>query len=152
MIVTQIASGLNTPHLPTRKLLLDILVFLVYWNEGQAHDLVLNALVTLSEDNHERGSTYSYWFKSFEQALIGRGRMGTFVGASEEVKRHGGHDPSLNDYTASLLTAARMEFIYSSLRTRHLISSSSTVSLRVSMILTFVSTIDPKWNRQVYSR
>ena len=99
MIVTQIASGLNSPHLPTRKLLLDILVFLVYWNEGQAHDQVLGALSTLSEENHEKGSAYSYWFKSFEQTLIGRGRMGTLVGASEDVKRHGGVDPSLNDYT-----------------------------------------------------
>ncbi len=103
MIVTQIASGLNTPHLPTRKLLLDILVFLVYWNEGQVHESVINALSTLSDDNHERGSCYSYWFKSLEQALIGRGKMGTFVGASEEVKRHGGHDPSLNDYTVSAI-------------------------------------------------
>ncbi|KAJ3555998.1 hypothetical protein NM688_g2271 [Phlebia brevispora] len=101
MIVTQMASALNTPQLQTRKLILDILVFLVYWKEEQAHSLVLNALNTLSDDNHEHGSPYTYWFKSFQQALIGRGRMGTFVGASEEVKRHGGHDPSLNDYTTS---------------------------------------------------
>ena len=108
MIVTQIASALNTPQLQTRKLILDVLVFLVYWNEGQAHSLVLSALATLSDDNHEHGSPYGFWFKSLEQALIGRGRMGTVVGASEDVKRHGGHDPSLNDYTVSICQSTCM--------------------------------------------
>ena len=121
MIVTQMASALNTPHLPTRKLLLDLLVFLVYWNDGQTLDLVLNALNALTEDNHEHGSPYTYWFKSFEQSLIGRGRMGTLVGASEEVKRHGGHDPSLNDYTVRLSGiisgSTRLIHIYVRLRT-----------------------------------
>lgn len=60
------------------------------------------ALQTLSDDNHESGGCYAFWFKSFEQALIGRGKMGTLVGASEEVKRHGGPDPSLNEYTVCL--------------------------------------------------
>ena len=99
--MTSVASALNTPSLQTRKLILDILVFCVYWNDGQAHDQVLTALKALSEDNHEAGSAYTYWFKSFEQALVGRGRMGTMVGASEEVRRHVGVDPSMNEYTAS---------------------------------------------------
>jgi cytokinesis protein len=33
-----------------------------------------------------------------EQSLSGRGKMGSLVGASEEVKRAGGIDSSLNDY------------------------------------------------------
>jgi cytokinesis protein len=102
--VTQIASSLNSPHLPTRKLILDILVFVVYWDEGRAFDLVIEGLKTLSADNHEGGNCYTFWFKSLETILTGRGRMGTLVGASDEVKRHGGVDPSLNDYTVGSLS------------------------------------------------
>lgn len=98
MILTQIASALSTPHLPTRKILLDLLCFLEYYNEGQVHNLVVSALEALSAANNEAGNPYAYWFKSLEIALAGRGRMGTLVGASDEVKRHGGIDPSLNDY------------------------------------------------------
>ncbi|KAJ8469007.1 hypothetical protein ONZ51_g9273 [Trametes cubensis] len=101
MILTQIASALNTPNLPTRKLLLDLLCFLEYYNDGQCHNLVISALEALSSANNEAGNPYAFWFKSLESALAGRGKMGTLVGASDEVKRHGGVDPSLNDYTLS---------------------------------------------------
>lgn len=103
MILTQITSGLNTPHLPTRKLLLELLCFLEYYNDGQCHNLVVSALEALSAAKNEAGNPYAYWFKSFESALAGRGKMGTLVGASDEVKRHGGVDPSLNDYTVCSL-------------------------------------------------
>lgn len=102
MILTQIASALNTPNLPTRKLLLDLLCFLEYYNDGQCHNLVISALEALSSANNEAGNPYAFWFKSLESALAGRGKMGTLVGASDEVKRHGGVDPSLNDYTVRL--------------------------------------------------
>lgn len=106
-IVTQIASSLNTPHLPTRKSLIDLLSFLTYWNEGQAHPLVINALETLSLSNNEAGGCYEYWFKSMEQSLSGRGKMGSLVGASEEVRRTGGVDSSLNEYAVCSLMILR---------------------------------------------
>lgn len=95
----QIASSLNTPHLPTRKILLDVLCFLDYYQDGQVHHLVIAALEALSAANNEGGNPYAYWFKSLETALSGRGKMGTLVGASDDVRRHGGVDTSLNDYT-----------------------------------------------------
>ncbi|KAK7017567.1 putative RhoA GTPase effector DIA/Diaphanous [Favolaschia claudopus] len=85
LIVTQMASSLNTPHLPTRKLLVDLLSFLAYWNDGEAHHLVVAALEALSSANGEGGGCYDYWFKSMELSLSGRGKMGSLVGASEEV-------------------------------------------------------------------
>ena len=100
--MTQVASALNSPNVPTRKLILDILVFIVYQDRPNYHDLVIEGLKTLSQENHEPGGPYSYWFKSFEQSLAGRGKMGTLVGASEDVKRHGGGDPSLNEYTVGM--------------------------------------------------
>ena len=78
-----------------------MLVFIVYWKEGRMHGRVIEGLNVLSDVNHESGGCYAYWFKSLEQALLGRGKMGTSVGASVEVKRHGGADPSLNEYTVS---------------------------------------------------
>lgn len=98
LIVTQIASSLNTPHLPTRKLLLDLLSFLVYWNEGEAYHLVIEALETLSSSSTEGGTCFDYWFRSLDQTMSGRGKMGSLVGASEEVRRTGGIDSSLNEY------------------------------------------------------
>lgn len=103
--VTQIASSLNSPHLPTRKLILDLLIFLAYKN-NEAHNSVLVALETLSSSNSEGGGSYSYWFKSMENSLSGRGKMGSLVGASEEVRRTGGIDSSLNEYAVGITTSA----------------------------------------------
>lgn len=102
LIVTQMASSLNTPHLPTRKLLVDLLSFLAYWNDGEAHSLVVAALEALSSANGERGGCYDYWFKSMELSLSGRGKMGSLVGASDEVKKTGGIDTNLNEYAVHL--------------------------------------------------
>ena len=101
-IVTQMASSLTSPHLPTRKSLLDLLCFLTYWNDGEAHGLVLAALEALSSQN-ESGGCYDSWFKSLEHSLSGRGMMGSLVGASEEIKRTGGIDSSLNEYAVCFL-------------------------------------------------
>ncbi|PPQ66836.1 hypothetical protein CVT26_009615, partial [Gymnopilus dilepis] len=102
-LVTQIASSLNSPNLPTRKSILELLAALTYWNNGQVHHLVVAALEALSLANNESGGSYDYWFKSMEQTLSGRGKMGSLVGASEEVKRTGGVDSSLNDYAVANL-------------------------------------------------
>ncbi|KAI0702325.1 armadillo-type protein [Cytidiella melzeri] len=85
--ITHIVSALDTSHLPTRRLLLDILVFLVYWNDGANYQTVLNGLESLSEDNDEMRNAYAFWFKSLQAVLVGRGKMGSRVGASEQIKR-----------------------------------------------------------------
>ena len=103
-IVTQVASSLNSPHLPTRKLILELLSFLVYWRDGEALSLVVAALEALSSanSNNESAGCYDYWFNSMESALSGRGKMGSLVGASEEVRKAKGIDSSLNDYAVSM--------------------------------------------------
>jgi cytokinesis protein len=76
---------------------------LAYWNGGEAHHLVVGGLEVLSSSNNEGGGgCYAYWFKSMEHSLSGRGKMGSLVGASEEVKRTGGTDSSLNEYAVSM--------------------------------------------------
>jgi len=63
---------------------------------------VLEGLKKLSIANNEGTSYYDYWFKSAEQSLSGRGKMGSLVGASDEVKNSGATDNSLNDYAVCL--------------------------------------------------
>jgi cytokinesis protein len=74
----------------------------VYWNEGEAHHLVVTALEALSLSNNEASGCYQYWFKSMESALSGRGKMGSLVGASDEIRKAGGIDSSLNEYTVGI--------------------------------------------------
>lgn len=75
----------------------------MYWNDGEAHHLVVSALGALSTSNNESGGCFDYWFKSMDIALSGRGKMGSLVGASEEVRRGGGPDSSLNDYAVRVV-------------------------------------------------
>jgi cytokinesis protein len=109
LFVTQLASSLNTPHLPTRKLLLELLSFIAYWNDGETQPAVISALEALSAANNEPDGCYSYWFKSLEQSLTGRGKMGSLVGASDEVRRAGGIDSSLNEYAVRGTSTFRLE-------------------------------------------
>jgi len=63
--------------------------------------LVISALEALSQANNEGTGCYDYWFKSLLASLSGRGKMGSLVGASEDVKR-AGIESSLNEYTVSM--------------------------------------------------
>lgn len=94
---TLIASSLNSPYLPTRKIILEILIYLAVFRNGEAHPQVLAALETLSIANNDTHGSFDYWFRSMEQSLSGRGKMGSLVGASEEVRKAGA-DGSLNEY------------------------------------------------------
>lgn len=97
LIVSHVASTLNTPHIPSRKAAVEILTFMCYWEDSDSHDLVLAGLEALSTANNETGP-YHYWFKSLEATLLGRGRMGSLVGASEENRKNAGTDSNLNEY------------------------------------------------------
>lgn len=101
-VVTQIASSLNSPHLPNRKVICEVLLSIIY-NGTDPLSLVFPALEALSGANGETHGYYDYWFRSLESALLGRGKMGSLVGASEEVRKGAGHDNSLADYAVSML-------------------------------------------------
>ena len=97
LIPSHVASVLNTPNLPSRKAAIEILTFICYWKNGARHDLVIAGLETLSAANDTSGP-YTFWFKSLEAALSGRGKMGSLVGASEDIRKNAGVDSNLNDY------------------------------------------------------
>jgi hypothetical protein len=63
----------------------EILVFLCHWSQPQGHNLVLRSLDNLKNVKNENGR-FDAWLKVFENAIDGRGKMGSLVGASEEVR------------------------------------------------------------------
>lgn len=97
LLVTQIASSMNSPRLAVRKLVVELLTFLAYRNT-EALNLVTGALETVSITNDAGSSPYAYWFASFEKSISGRGKMGSLVGASEEVRRNAATESNINEY------------------------------------------------------
>ncbi|KIJ69530.1 hypothetical protein HYDPIDRAFT_106175 [Hydnomerulius pinastri MD-312] len=96
-IVTQIISSLNAPNLPTRRTVIEVLLSIVYCSRDSLEH-VFHGLAALSQANCDTTGCYDYWFQSLEAALRGRGKMGSLVGASEEIKRTGGNDAILTEY------------------------------------------------------
>jgi cytokinesis protein len=87
------------------------MAFLTKWPQGRelgAPEAVVQAFEALTAANPSGepgaggGGPYEFWFRSMEEALMGRGKLGSLVGASEDVKKAGG-DSSLNDYAVRLL-------------------------------------------------
>jgi cytokinesis protein len=102
LLVTQIASSLNSPRLAVRKLVVELLTFLAYRNT-EALNLVTGALETVSITNGAGNSPYAYWFANFERSISGRGKMGSLVGASEEVRRNAATESNINEYAVRVL-------------------------------------------------
>lgn len=71
--------------------------------------LVTAALEALSHANGGGTGCYDYWFKSLQASLSGRGKMGSLVGASEDVKK-AGIDTSLNEYAVSISAVVEMKY------------------------------------------
>jgi cytokinesis protein len=108
--ISQIATCLVSSHLPTRKTVADILTFLCHWDNPQGHRLVLKALDDLCHSRNE-AARFDAWFNTFESTIDGRGRMGSLVGASDEIRSlrgrerdalreaaNAGIDSALNEY------------------------------------------------------
>ncbi|KAF9519877.1 hypothetical protein BS47DRAFT_1370603 [Hydnum rufescens UP504] len=100
LTINFIACSLSSSHLPSRRLVLDMLTFLCYYGDAIALTQVLAALDALSVSNNETGR-FDYWFRTLDATLSGRGKMGSLVGASDEVRRNAGVESSLNDYAQS---------------------------------------------------
>lgn len=99
--IVNMTCSLNSPNVQTRKVLSEILIFLCYHNEGALISDIVAGLDALSHANGEIG-TYDYWFKTLDATLSGRGKMGSLVGASEEIRKAGAIDTSLNDYAVRM--------------------------------------------------
>lgn len=120
-IVTQITSALNSPHLPTRRTIIEVLLSIVHCSR-ESLDLVFHGLASLSQANSDSTGCYDYWFQSLEYVLRGRGKMGSLVGASDEYKRTGGDSGIFIDY------AVRLPFLPITPSVAHGLASSFLIS------------------------
>ncbi|EJU05761.1 hypothetical protein DACRYDRAFT_62419 [Dacryopinax primogenitus] len=138
-IFTPLISSVCSPHLPSRKMATELLAFFIEYKDVDAWKVVVPALdnieisplqaskETQSGDAGLEGR-FGRWFRTVENTLEGRGRMGTMVGATEEVRRGAGMDPALNDY-------AQMTFISIEGLIRKQPSADTRINLRSQMEL-----------------
>lgn len=102
-IVMALAASLTSPRLNTRKLVSELLTFLCHWADGQGHLKVLQALDHLKAQQGENGR-FDSWMRIVEVTIDGRGKMGSLVGASDEVRSGGiGMENLLMEYAVTSL-------------------------------------------------
>jgi cytokinesis protein len=83
--IYNIALAMLTPNITARKWTLDMLVFMCHWTPPLGHHLVVRAFDSLmnATGDHAR---FDAWFAILEATLDGRGKMGSLVGASDEIR------------------------------------------------------------------
>jgi len=107
-ILVAMASSLISPRLTTRKLVSEVLTFLCHWAEGHGHVKVLEAMDYVKSHQGENGR-FDAWMRIVEVTVDGRGKMGSLVGASEEVRSGGiGMENLLMEYVVTTLFLINM--------------------------------------------
>ncbi|KAF2238301.1 FH2-domain-containing protein [Viridothelium virens] len=107
-IVMALATSLISPRLNTRKLVSEVLTFLCHWADGEGHLKVLQALDQLKASHGENGR-FDAWMRIVEVTVDGRGKMGSLVGASDEVRSGGiGMENLLMEYAVTSLFLVNM--------------------------------------------
>lgn len=157
--INGITRSLISPQLPTRKQAADILLFLCHWEKPQGHRLVLQGIDEL-KDTMKLPGRFDAWFGALETAIDGRGRMGSLVGASEEVRRlqlTTLPEASLPEYVVNnmfLINAIINSDIVESLKSRMHLRSQMTASglPRIMAKMRDLSTADLNVQLQVFER
>ena len=107
-VVIALATSLTSPRLTTRKLVSEVLTFLCHWAEGEGHLKVLQALDYVKNHQSENGR-FDAWMRIVEVTVDGRGKMGSLVGASEELRSGGiGMENLLMEYALTTLFLINM--------------------------------------------
>lgn len=99
--VHNLCFSIDAPSLLTRRLISEILTYISYLNVPTGHATVMKGLDKLQKFR-EMQKRFEPWMRALESAVDGRGRMGSKVGASEELRQLGGTaDRDLTDYVLS---------------------------------------------------
>ncbi|KAJ4289634.1 hypothetical protein N0V90_010963 [Kalmusia sp. IMI 367209] len=107
-IIQALAGSLISSRLNTRKVVSDVLTFLCHFGGGAGHEKVLQALDALKVQYGENGR-FDAWMRIVEVTVDGRGKMGSMVGASEEVRSGGiGVENLLMEYAIATLFLVNM--------------------------------------------
>lgn len=87
----------------TRKLVCEVLAFVCHVDLPKGQEIVLKGMDKLREYRRDYGR-FDAWLRLLDATLDGRGRMGSLVGASEDVRRlglQGAGDSHLSDFAVS---------------------------------------------------
>ncbi|KAK7954348.1 Cytokinesis protein [Apiospora saccharicola] len=107
-VVVALATSLISPRLTTRKLVSDVLTFLCHWEEGDGHMKVIQAMDVVKNQQNENGR-FDAWMRLVEVTIDGRGKMGSLVGASDELRSGGiGMENLLMEYAVATLILINM--------------------------------------------
>ncbi|KAH8887488.1 FH2-domain-containing protein [Thozetella sp. PMI_491] len=108
-VIVSLAASLISPRLTTRKLVSEVLTFLCHWGQdGEGHEKVIQALDVVKSQQGENGR-FDAWMRLVEVTVDGRGKMGSLVGASEEVRSGGiGMENLLMEYAVATLILINM--------------------------------------------
>ncbi|KAF2840441.1 hypothetical protein M501DRAFT_907087, partial [Patellaria atrata CBS 101060] len=107
-IVRSLIGSLLSPRLMTRKLVSEVLTFLCHWGDGKGHLVVLGAFDYFKNQNGENGR-FDAWMRVLEVTIDGRGKMGSMVGASDEVRSGGiGMENLLMEYAVASIILVNM--------------------------------------------
>ncbi|KAG0019125.1 hypothetical protein BGZ82_000238 [Podila clonocystis] len=98
--ITSLCFSITSPQLHTRKLVVEVLTFLCYCEVPMGHKLVLDGLDQVQEYWKE-SARFDAWMRILENTIDGRGRFGTMVGMSEDLKKAGTQDSQLIEYVLS---------------------------------------------------
>lgn len=107
-VIIALATSLISPRLSTRKLVSEVLTFLCHWGDGDGHVKVIQAMDNVKNQHNENGR-FDAWMRLVEVTVDGRGKMGSLVGASEEVRSGGvGMENLLMEYAVATLILVNM--------------------------------------------
>ncbi|KXX78423.1 Cytokinesis protein sepA [Madurella mycetomatis] len=107
-VLVALATCLISPRLSTRKLVSEVLTFLCHWSDGKGHVKVIEAMDVAKNQQGENGR-FDAWMRLVEVTVDGRGKMGSLVGASDEVRSGGiGMENLLMEYAVATLILINM--------------------------------------------
>lgn len=107
-VIISLSASLTSLRLVTRKLVSEVLTFLCHWASGEGHLKVIQAFDHLKHAQGENGR-FDAWMRTIEVTVDGRGKMGSMVGASDEVRSGGvGMENLLMEYAVASLFLINM--------------------------------------------
>lgn len=108
-VLLALGTSLVSPRLTTRKLVSEILTFLCTWGDnGEGHYKVIQALDEVRAQNGSNGR-FDDWMQLVEATVDGRGKMGSMVGASDDIRTGGvGMENLLMEYSVATIILVNM--------------------------------------------
>jgi cytokinesis protein len=100
--------------MPARSLVAELLTFLTY-RIPENLNLITGALEAVSIANNGGNSPYEYWFAGFWWSILGWAKMGSSVGASDEVRKNATTESDINEYAVRVLLGTTASFSPSSI-------------------------------------